>query len=75
MVPHGFAACWCNRWGGDCSALATQEDMLCDTCRAGCSLLTFKWENGAYSCTEHAKPVVFNQEPWGNRHLPDGTQK
>lgn len=34
-------SCQCRQWPGKpCEARMTQEDLLCDACRAGCSLIT-----------------------------------
>lgn len=33
--------CQCVRAARPCAGLATQEDFLCDGCRAGCSVLSF----------------------------------
>jgi hypothetical protein len=31
--------CWCAKWSRRCTNRVTQEDMRCDLCRRGCTLV------------------------------------
>lgn len=39
-MSRPLAICQCRRYGAACSTTASQEDLLCDVCREGCSLLS-----------------------------------
>lgn len=54
--------CQCVRYGvsATCAAAITQEDLLCDICRQGCSLLAFGTPGGDWSCLEAAHHVLID---------------
>jgi len=55
--------CQCVRYGPDatCAAAITQEDLLCDACREGCSLLAFGPPGSSdWSCLGAAHHVVMD---------------
>jgi hypothetical protein len=64
--PH----CQCVRYGmpATCAAAITQEDLLCDTCRQGCSLLAFGTPGGDWSCLGAAHHVLM--DPFDIRYEP-----
>lgn len=59
--------CQCKRWAArQCESRMTQEDLLCDSCRHGCSLVTVGGElPGAFSF--HTRVTEFN---WRRAETP-----
>jgi hypothetical protein len=60
-MPELVRACQCKRWSDPCTDYMSQEDFLCDNCRAGCAGLSV---NDSYWI--HVGPVEF-------KFAPDGT--
>ncbi|GIH95370.1 hypothetical protein Psi01_60000 [Planobispora siamensis] len=55
QVTRALAPCHCRRYDVACGRIATQEDLLCDTCRDGCSRISLSRPGAPPStCPENA---------------------